>query len=52
MYVIVRRVGVGRVLCVCVSECHRDREGVGLQEVSLLSYTTKYMSLEADSGRG
>ncbi len=28
VYVIVRSVDVGRVMCVCVSEYHRDGEGV------------------------
>ena len=49
----VRSVGVGRVgvcmLCACVSEYHRDGEGAGLQELSLPSYTRKYISLTVES---
>ncbi len=44
-------VGVGRVLCVCVSEEHRDGEGVGCRDLSRLSYTRKYISLAAESAR-
>jgi hypothetical protein len=37
------------MLCTCVSEYHRDGEGADLQELSLLSYTRKYISLTAES---
>jgi hypothetical protein len=43
---------VGRVMCACLSEEHTDREGPGLEEVSRLSYTRKYISLTTDSVRG
>ncbi len=35
---IVRNVVVGKVLSICVIECHRDGEGEDLEELSRLSY--------------
>ncbi len=50
----VRRVGVGRVwdcmLCTSVSEEGGDGESVDSEELSLLSYTLRYVSL-TDFGR-
>ncbi len=52
MHVIVRSVVVvGRVMCACVSEWHRVGEGAGLQDLSRLSYTRKYISLGRFSQR-
>ena len=48
MHVNVRSVGVGRVgvcmLCTCVSEEGGDGESVDSEELSLLSYTRRYVS--------
>ena len=57
MHVNERNTGVGRVrvcmLCVCVSEYHRDDgEGVVLEGLARLSYTRRYISLTVDSSRG
>ena len=43
VHVIVRNVGVGRVLCACVSEYHRDGEGADWRELSRLWYTLVVM---------
>ena len=39
-------------LCASVSEYLRDGEGAGLPELCRLSYTSRYISLAADSARG
>jgi hypothetical protein len=56
VYVIVRTVDVGRVLCTCVNEWYRDWEGVVLEDLARLSYivchTREHISLTTDSARG
>ncbi len=43
---------MGGVFCACVSEYHRDGEGVDWLELSRLSYTRRYISLVVESVRG
>ncbi len=44
--------GVGRVLCVCVSEYRTDEEGVDLEDLFRMSYTRKYISLAQPEAGG